>query len=254
MTSPPPASDLERPTVSLRTPSWPLAPPADILRSNQKDMYYQNVLFDQVRQVVQRHWGTRVYMRHQQRLRLGTDLLYYMLTTLAGTPTLGEEYCSILQMQKGTQTYPGFGRRVLLVAFTVGGPSLVMWLAEYYHRCWSSRAMGNISKEQHKDQKDTSSLRKTLVKVLDDVTDPTRRTQILEQWSMLHRTVFYFFGTYYHLAKRLTRIRYTPTRPVHPTQAQMGYEILGVLLLVQMVVKLAQAVRRSTEGYPSLPQ
>ncbi|KAJ1960048.1 peroxisome biogenesis factor 10 [Dispira parvispora] len=247
------ASGLVQPTASLTTPTWPLAPPADILRSNQKDMYYQNVLYDRVRQVVQRRWGTRFYMRHEKRLRMGTNVLYYMLTTLAGTPTLGEEYCSILQMQSGTQTYPGLGRRVLLIALTVGGPSFLVWLAEYYRRGWSG---GNISKPC-KGQENTSLLRQTLVKVLDDVTDPTRRSQILEHWSMLHRTVFYFFGTYYHLAKRLTRIRYTPTRPVHPSQTRMGYEILGVLLLIQMIVKLAQAVRQSSEGitaHPALSQ
>lgn len=50
--------------------------------------------------------------------------------------------------------------------------------------------------------------------------------------------IFYFSGAYYHLAKRIWGLRYIFTKRLAPNEQRVGYEVLGVLLAVQL---LAQA-------------
>lgn len=49
--------------------------------------------------------------------------------------------------------------------------------------------------------------------------------------------VFYFSGTYYELSKRVLSLRYVFTRSVNETPDRAGYELLGVLLVVQLAVQ-----------------
>ena len=48
---------------------------------------------------------------------------------------------------------------------------------------------------------------------------------------------FYFSGAYYHLGKRLWGLRYIFTRKVEESEQRVGYEVLGVLLVLQMAVQ-----------------
>ncbi|KAM3086546.1 peroxisome biogenesis factor 10 [Clarireedia jacksonii] len=50
-------------------------------------------------------------------------------------------------------------------------------------------------------------------------------------------TVFYFSGAYYELSKRLVGLRYIFTKRIAPSEQRVGYEVLGVLLLLQMSVQ-----------------
>jgi peroxin-10 len=49
--------------------------------------------------------------------------------------------------------------------------------------------------------------------------------------------VFYFSGTYYELSKRLLSLRYVFTRAVPDSPDRAGYEVLGVLLVIQLGVQ-----------------
>ncbi|KAJ9640447.1 peroxisome biogenesis factor 10 [Coniosporium tulheliwenetii] len=48
---------------------------------------------------------------------------------------------------------------------------------------------------------------------------------------------FYFSGAYYHLSKRLLGLRYIFTRRIQPSEQRVGYEVLGVLLVLQLGVQ-----------------
>lgn len=49
--------------------------------------------------------------------------------------------------------------------------------------------------------------------------------------------VFYFTGAYYHLGKRTWGLRYLFTKRVEPSDQRIGYEVLGVLLVLQLGVQ-----------------
>jgi peroxin-10 len=53
----------------------------------------------------------------------------------------------------------------------------------------------------------------------------------------LSLALFYFSGSYYQLAKRVSGLRYIFTRKVGEGSDRAGYEVLGVLLAVQMAVQ-----------------
>jgi peroxin-10 len=53
----------------------------------------------------------------------------------------------------------------------------------------------------------------------------------------LSLATFYFSGSYYHLSKRIWGLRYIFTRHVQASDQRAGYEVLGVLLVLQMAVQ-----------------
>jgi len=87
-------------------------------------------------------------------------------------------------------------------------------------------------------QTTTGSLKKTLalrIKTyvltnIDTITSPS----LIYALSL---ATFYFSGSYYHLSKRLFRLRYIFTRHVGESDSRAGYEVLGVLLVLQMGVQ-----------------
>ena len=78
-----------------------------IVRANQKDVYYQAILQEQMTRVAQQFLGARRQHVWQKEINTVSDICYYGLTTLLGTQTLGEEYCDIVQINQYNQTYPG---------------------------------------------------------------------------------------------------------------------------------------------------
>lgn len=69
---------------------------------------------------------------------------------------------------------------------------------------------------------------------------------VLENLGMLTSTApvyaatlaaFYFAGNYYHLSKRIWGLRYIFTRKLKQGEQGVGYEVLGVLLVLQMIVQ-----------------
>lgn len=91
-----------------RPPQFPLAGQPDVVRSHQKDEYYANGMFDQVRELCQWFMGSRRVLRLEAELKMMSDLVYYILTTLLNQPTLGEEYCDIVQVVGDPQRTPSF--------------------------------------------------------------------------------------------------------------------------------------------------
>lgn len=78
---------------------------------------------------------------------------------------------------------------------------------------------------------------------------PTFESLMDEHIRAAHLAVFYLFGRYYHVAKRLLSIRYLSLQ-MRPEPGQPGssrppsYEVLGVLMAVQMAVRLAGVLLR----------
>jgi peroxin-10 len=66
--------------------------------------------------------------------------------------------------------------------------------------------------------------------------------------------VFYFSGAYYSLSKRLFGLRYVFTRRIEDGQGgRAGYEVLGVLLVVQMLVRGYSHIREQLASAAVVP-
>ncbi|KAG0225618.1 peroxisome biogenesis factor 10 [Mortierella sp. GBA43] len=73
---------------------------------------------------------------------------------------------------------------------------------------------------------------------------PTLQTFFSTHGHSAHLAIFYFVGAYYSFSKRITGIRYIFNRKLSPGEERSGYEVLGVLIVIQLIIQLIQWRRR----------
>ncbi|TPX50594.1 hypothetical protein SeLEV6574_g00786 [Synchytrium endobioticum] len=203
--------------------NFPFAGQPDIVRANQKDVMYQAVLREHFHSILRTYLGTRTHMKWQVEVSLAADFCYHALTTLAGTQTLGEEYCDIMQITQGSLTVPSPLRRTLLVLSHILLPYLAHQAAT-----WLRIASRNLAPV---DTMYTLLIRRAAEFV------PSLRSVWSEYLRSVHLAWFYFTGSFYHVAKRIAGIRYIFTRQLENEEEVVGYEVIGALILTQLVIR-----------------
>ena len=213
--------------------SYPFAAAPDIIRSNQKDTYFQGVLFDQLSDILRKLYGARFTHRYGSEAQTFTELLYLGLTTVIGNRTLGEEYTDVVQIEDDTHRLPAISRRTGYVLSTALLPYALMRILPALRRRVRLKLESNLRRlSRQKDAKASLSyrLQSYLHTHLADITSPSPLYAI-------SLTTFYFTGAYYHLGKRLFGLRYIFTRNIKPNEQRVGYEVLGILLFAQMLIQ-----------------
>ncbi|KAI1639486.1 Pex12 amino terminal region-domain-containing protein [Biscogniauxia mediterranea] len=265
--SPPPSSTSTAASSSSSSP-YPYAFAPDIIRAHQKDAYFQGVLTNQLSDLHRRLLGARSAHAWSSESRTIADLLYLCLTTLLGNRTLGEEYCGLVQVEAGSAgkktagtaaaavggSLPALPRRAAYIAGSILLPyglsrvlpsirariraRLQRNLARATATATSDSKSSNSQQQQQKKRKKTWSYRLQAYALanLSTLTSPA-------PVHALSLALFYFSGSYYELAKRLTGLRYVFTHKVGDSSDRAGYELLGVLLVVQMAVQAYVHVR-----------
>ena len=213
--------------------NYPFAAAPDIIRSNQKDTYFQGTLYEQLSSIIRRLYGVRFAHKYNSEARTFTELLYLGLTTLIGNRTLGEEYCDILHISDDTFRFPNVGRRAGYILSAILLPYILTKLLPAFRTRLRLRLEANLRRRHaKKDHNKTFATRfqTYLLTHLSTITSPS-------PIHALTLTVFYFNASYYHLSKRLFALRYIFTKRIPPSEQRVGYEVLGVLLVLQMVVQ-----------------
>ncbi|KAK8089773.1 hypothetical protein PG997_004734 [Apiospora hydei] len=198
--------------ATLSASPYPLAFAPDIIRSHQKDAYFQGVITNQLTDLHRRLLGARSAHAWSTESRTIADLLYLCLTTLLGNRTLGRTYIagSILIPYGLAKALPGIRARIRgrlernLARMTAQGPKSI--------QSWSYRFQSYVLMH------------------LSSITSPAPVHAV-------SLALFYFSGSYYELAKRVAGLRYIFTRKVGESSDRAGYELLGVLLVVQFAVQ-----------------
>jgi peroxin-10 len=212
--------------------NYPFAAAPDIIRSHQKDAYFEGILLNHLSNLLRRLYGARFLHTYTSEARTFSELLYLGLTTFIGNRTLGEEYCDIIQIEDDTLKLPAISRRAGYIVTSILLPySLGKVLPSFRSRI-RGKLEGNLRKlVKIKQQKSTSyRIQEYLLTHLSTITSPS-------PIHALTLTVFYFSGAYYQLSKRLWGLRYIFTKRIAPSEARVGYEVLGVLLVLQMSVQ-----------------
>lgn len=270
------ASAAQQPAARSSTASspFPYAAAPDIIRAHQKDAYFQGLLTNQLVDLHRRLLGARSAHAWANESRTAADLLYLCLTTLIGNRTLGEEYCDLIQVEepsrsrsrsttssdthdKTTRTttaapggprLPSIGRRSSLIALSVLVPYALSRVLPAVRSRLRQRLEARLAELQRKHRAAHNSAEYRAGRyVLTHLSGLTSGAHV-------HAAVlatFYFTGAYYSLSKRLTGLRYVFTRrlPEHPgggeggMDGRAGYEVLGVLLVVQLAVQAYLHVR-----------
>ncbi|KAF2644164.1 hypothetical protein P280DRAFT_466834 [Massarina eburnea CBS 473.64] len=227
--------------------TYPFATSPDVIRSHQKDAYFSGVLLEQLSTLLRKIKGARYAHTYTSETRVLSELLYLGLTTLIGNRTLGEEYCDIVQVEGENGQLPALGRRAGYILSCILGPYALGKILPAFRRRIRAKLEANLKKytrqqtraQQHAKEngvkKTVSSplgarIQSYILKNLDTITSPS-------PIYALSLATFYFTGSYYHLSKRIWNLRYIFTRQVQESDSRAGYEVLGILLVLQMAVQ-----------------
>lgn len=212
--------------------NYPFAAAPDIIRSHQKDAYFEGVLLNHLSTLLRRLYGARFLHTYTSEARTFSELLYLGLTTFIGNRTLGEEYCDIIQIEDDTLQLPAISRRAGYIITSILLPYSLNRILPSFRSRIRTKLESNLRKLSRRKQQATTSfkIQSYLLKHLSAITSPS-------PIHALTLTVFYFTGSYYQLSKRLWGLRYIFTKRVDPSEARVGYEVLGVLLVLQIAVQ-----------------
>lgn len=215
-----------------------------LIRSSQKDEYYQKNLTNNANELFHTFAGSRHWLQWRKEIELLSDLTYYVLTTLSGYQTLGEEYVSIIQVDPSHRRIPSQMRRTALILFHTFVPYLLdkvlicveneleaeapqtsrTWSPLSHVRLWIQRAVGML----------TESQRKALVPIVFAL------QQGITLLYRLHVAVFYITGAFYHIGKRAAGVSYLRVGHVSGDDPwiRTSYRLLGALSLLQLGITL----------------
>jgi peroxin-10 len=231
------------------THNFPFAAAPDIIRANQKDAYFQAVLLEQLSDILRKIYGSRFTHNFTSEIRTFAEVLYHGLTTFVGNRTLGEEYCDIVQVEYDTHKLPALARRSGYILTTILLPySLNRILPTLRRRI---QAYLELSLRLSSKKPSTSltlryirTIQSYILSNLDTITSPSPIYAV-------SLALFYFTGAYYQLGKRLWGLRYIFTHRVDPSDQRVGYEVLGVLLVLQLSVQAYTHMHSTVSHAPS---
>jgi len=248
-------SDKVSPEGKTASYNYPFAAAPDIIRSHQKDAYFEGILLNHLSNLLRRLYGSRFLHTYTTEARTFSELLYLGLTTFIGNRTLGEEYCDIIQIEDDTLKLPAISRRAGYILTAILLPYSLTKILPSFRTRIRSKLESNLRRMTRQSQQKSYSYRfqSYLLTHLSTITSPS-------PIHALTLTIFYFSGSYYQLSKRIFGLRYIFTKRIGPSEARVGYEVLGVLLLLQMSVQtylhlsstLSSPVNTSTIGGSSV--
>ncbi len=157
----------------------------------------------------------RTLSKYDAEIKMTSDFLYYLLTTIRGKQTLGEEYCSIIPVKANPQqrlkeAFPSMGRRIVLCLINVLGPYTVQRILRKFEQPFTDYIIQLNNKLSEKtEQVDTKVtfgeiLKVQLLNLISDILFGT----LTKDFGQMHLALFFVWGKYYDFAKRLTKIIY----------------------------------------------
>ncbi|KAJ5818001.1 Zinc finger RING-type [Penicillium robsamsonii] len=229
---------------------YPFATSPDIIRSHEKDAFLTGSLVQQSQSIIRALRGARYVHTHSDAIKHLTELLYFTLTTAIGNRTLGEEYCDLVQLEDDTLQLPSIGRRVGYVLSSILVPWTLQRLLPALRQRIRNKLERNIARQQLREAQQAGLLNKpqfsttpikrplfTKLRIQQYILEHLDSITSLSPIYALSIATFYFTGSYYHLSKRLWRLRYVFTKKIDDNEQRIGYEVLGVLLVLQIAVQ-----------------
>lgn len=226
-----------RSSSALSSMNYPFATSPDILRVHQKDAYMTSQLSSDASNILRSLLGARFAHKYAGATSSLSELVYLCLTTLLGNRTLGEEYCDVIQVSSASKSLPlpNLVQRLSSITSVTLTPWALSHSLPALRRRIRAKLEHSTSRQRARlkpSERPSTSLRlqEYLLKHLDTLTS-------LSPIYAISLTAFYFTGSYYHISKRLTSLRYIFTKRLEPHEQREGYEVLGVLLVLQILVQ-----------------
>lgn len=251
-----PHLSLPAPDSTLASPTshfYPFATSPDVIRSHEKDVFLISSLVEQAQTVIRSLRGARFAHTHAEAIKHLTELLYFSLTTAIGNRTLGEEYCDLVQLEDDTLRLPSLTRRIGYILSSILLPWTLQRTLPALRQKLRTKLERSIARQQVRAAQQAGLLQPKLSTSNNNSHRPRSFfTKLrIQQYVLEHLdsitslspiyavsiATFYFTGSYYHLSKRIWRLRYVFTKTIEENEQRIGYEVLGVLLVLQIAVQ-----------------
>ncbi|KAI2083313.1 peroxisome biogenesis factor 10 [Ophidiomyces ophidiicola] len=241
---------LDRPTSHF----FPWATSPDVIRAHEKDIQITSTLNTQAQSIIRALRGARFTHANTDTIKNLTELLYLSLTTLVGNRTLGEEYCDVVQLEDDTLRLPLLARRAGHIVCSIFLPWMLQRILPAFRRRLRAKLERSIarkkaksvyfSKEEQQKKKQNLVL-KFQTYILEHLDSLTSLSPIYA----VNLAAFYFSGAYYHISKRLWGLRYVFSKRIGESEERIGYEVLGVLMVLQIVVQGVAHAKHVAESF-----
>ncbi|NXD82288.1 PEX10 factor, partial [Halcyon senegalensis] len=250
--------------------------PARLVRCGQKDDLYRSGLRSGAGAALHGIAGARKWLEWRRELELLSDVAYFVLTTLSGYQTLGEEYVNIVQVDSTKKRVPSVLRRAVFVALHTVVPYCLEKGLLHLERELQAEADESRTSQSNPalGLSRRSLIRNWIQQQVGQLTEQQKRrvlqtVDVLKQFipllHRLHLAVFYMRGTFYHLSKRITGITYLHFGGLQGEDQSIrsSYKVLGIIslfhLLLTMGVQLyslkqKQRARQEWKLHRNLPQ
>ncbi|XP_012277518.1 peroxisome biogenesis factor 10 [Orussus abietinus] len=211
-------------SVSKSDHKLSLASQAEILRARQRDDDFIEHLRERYNNLLHKVGGYRTALRFL-RSDVPAKLVYFAATSGLGNQTLGEEYTGIVQANLNVRKVPSLTARITSVMLECFGEWILLDFLE------------RLRKSIHHPQYKLTQKAKTF---FDKLLSGLRL--VVPTLIFTHRGLFYIFGRYYSLGKRLTSIDYVKVYGRHPADGiYWGLRLLGVVTLLRCILQLQQS-------------
>lgn len=204
---------------------------AEILRSHQRDDDFVKHLRENVIDVLQ-IFGKKKGLLPFIHSDIPFKLIYFFFTSGMGNQTLGEEYTGIVQANLDAHKVPSLFARMLAVIL----------------ECFGERALLKLLKRLELSVNHPhSKLTPTAVVLLNSLI--SRISTMIPILILAHKGLFYMFGQYYSLGKRVAGVNYAKVYGHRPTDTiSWGLRILGIATLAQCILKAWQTRNNENES------
>lgn len=210
----------------------------ELVRSNQKDIYYISNTSHLVSEIAKGLVRPAIWIRYQSELQLIAELIYFGFTTIYGNQTLGEEYCNSVLVRQSERPYVAahFVRRLIGILLQIGGAyTLRKWMLWLNTRIDARDLPFNLTENNYHTLAKVTALCETVVSFL----------------SQFHLALFYTHGAFYHIAKRLTGLRYVMIKygvPENITQSS-PYKYLSWIMGIQLMIKIIDRIQAKKDSW-----
>lgn len=196
---------------------------AEILRSHQRDTDFIAQLQEKLLDLLQDFNKRKVWSRYLTS-DIPASLIYFIFTTGMGNQTLGEEYTGIVQADLKAYKIPSLTARTVAL------------FLDYFGERTLLKGLSVLQKRVNDPE---SQLMPEAVILFNTIL--SRLQLIIPLLILIHKSLFYIFGRYYTIGKRLTKTDYLKVYGASLTNSvSWGLRLLGIATLMQCALKMWQ--------------